>query len=326
MPEGFIDDWDRIIEADPGRQIEVGAGHPLWLMYGSDQEQRPLFFVISDTKPGWVQMSDAVEVQRRKRTVDGRWTLSLTLRDGRLRSEFLQLGNHLVDSTSTGNNEAHGLRLLIDAISHWKGLFAYRSPQQLTRAEIRGFIGELWFGFNRLVESFPRQTVLTSWGGPFGTPQDFNFPNGQAFEVKTVHPDAGRVRISSAEQLDVEQQRLELAIVTMSDVDESTEGAVTLPMMVDRVFNSLTGSEHEELRHRLRQMQIDIADTYYADFWFRIDSCTTYRVTPDFPAIRKSAISPVIDNVKYDLSIPKIGDFIEAGWKRESLGRGDNES
>ena len=120
MPEGFIDGWDLLIDKDPGRQVEVGAGHPLWIMYGSDQDQRPLFFVVSDIKPGWVQMSDAVEVQRRKRTVDGRWTLSLTLRDGRLRSEFLQLGNHLVDSTSTGTNEAHGLRLFVGAKSHWK--------------------------------------------------------------------------------------------------------------------------------------------------------------------------------------------------------------
>lgn len=319
MPEGFIENWDRLITQDPGRQIEVGGGHPLWLMYGSDQEQRPLFFVISDMKPGLVQMSDAVEVQRRKRSVDGRWTLSLTLREARLTSQFLQLGNHLVDSTADANNEAHGLKLLVDAISHWKGLFASRSTLQLTRSEIRGFLGELWFGFNRLVESFPARTVVISWGGPFGKPQDFNLPTGQAFEVKTVHPDAGRVQISSAEQLDVAQQTLELAVISMSDVDESTEDAVNLPMMVDRAFNSLESTDHEELRSRLREMGVDIADTYYVDFWFRVDSCTTYRVDFDFPAIRKSSLSPVIDNVKYELELPGIADFIVSRWALEPV-------
>jgi hypothetical protein len=315
MPEGFVEEWERLIRLEPGRQVEVGGGHPLWLMYGSDQTQRPIFFVISNVKPGLVSLSDVVEVQRGLRSVDSRWTLSLTLRDSRFISEFIRLGNELIDSTSSGCNESHALQLLVEAVKHWKGLFSYSPPQQLSKSQIRGLLGEMWFGFDRLTESFETTTILQAWGGPFGSPQDFNLPSGQAFEVKTVYSDAKSVRISSAEQLDVDNRVLELAVVTLTDVDESSAGAISLPTMVQHVDDILDAADHEELIRRLRALAVDITDTFYGDFWFRVDACTTYRIDRAFPAIRRSSLSPVIDDVQYDLALYGITDFTASSWR-----------
>lgn len=314
MPEGFIEGWDRLIREEPGRQVEIGGGHPLRLMYGSDQAQRPLFFVISDVKPGLVSLSDAVAVERGVRSVDGRWTLSLTLRDSRFINEFMQVGNELIESTRTGYNEAHALQLLVEAIGHWKALFSYSPPQQLSKPRIRGLIGEMWFGFDRLIESFEPKVVLKAWGGPFRSPQDFNLPSGQAYEVKTVYSDMTSIPISSAEQLDAENRVLELAVVTLTDVDESSLGAISLPTLVQRVNDTLDVVDREELRNRLRELGVDITDTYYKEFWFRVDSCTTYRVESGFPAIRRSSLSPVIDNVRYDIALYGIADYTVSMW------------
>lgn len=318
MPEGFIEAWDQLIREDPGRQVEVGGTHPLRLMYGSDQAQRPLFFLISSTKPGLVTLSDAVEVERGTRSVDGLWTLSLTLRDGRFISEFMALGNELVDSTSVGYNELHALQLLVDAIRHWKGLFSYSPPQQLTKPQIRGLLGEMWFGFTQLVQTSDFKAVVNAWRGPFKSPQDFNFPSGHAYEVKTTYSDTSSVRISSAEQLDADNRVLDLVVVTMADVDENTPDAFSLPTMFQDIDNALDPVEREQLRKCFRELSVDPTDTYYTDFWFRVDACTSYRVSPEFPAIRRTSLSPIIDEVNYEIALYGIAEFKCSTWTSAS--------
>jgi len=314
MPEGFIESWERLLREEPGRQIEVGGGHPLQLMYGSDLAQRPLFFAISDLKPGLVELSDAVDVERGVRSIDDRWTLSLTLRDSRFINEFMQVGNDLIDSTRAGYSEAHALQLFVEALGHWKALFSHGPPEQLSKSEIRGLIGEMWFGFDRLTETFTPDAVVKAWDGPFKSPQDFNLTSGQSYEVKTVYPDTKSVPISSAEQLDVQNRALELAVVALTDVDESNPGAISLPTLVQRVDDMLSIVAREELRKRLRELRVDITDAHYTDFWFRVDACTTYRVDSGFPAIRRSSLNPVIDKVHYNIALYGIADYTTSTW------------
>ncbi|WP_407687365.1 PD-(D/E)XK motif protein [Mycobacterium sp. HUMS_1102779] len=316
MSDGFIDVWRRLIREDPGRQVEVGKGHPLTLFYGSDRGGRPLFFVICESKPGLVTLSDAVIVDRGVRTLDSRWTLSITLRDNRFADAFMRLGEDLVDSSRKGRNEAHALQLLVRTVERWKALFAYGSNQHLSLPAIRGLMGELWFGFFHLTQSVPPSTVIQAWTGPFGSPQDFNLPSGQSYEVKAIYPDAKSVRISSVEQLDPGSRSLELAVITVTDVDRSTDDAVSLPTVVERIETMLGDNvaDADELHARIRALEVDIADTYYDDFWFFINACANYRVDIAFPAIRRTALNPAIDNVRYDVALHGIADFMSYTW------------
>lgn len=316
MAEGFIDGWRLLVREEPGRQVEVGDGHPLRLFYGSDQGGRPIFFVISDVKPGLVTLSDAVIVDRGVRTLDDRWTLSLTLRDTRFADVFMRLGDDLVDSSRSGHNEANALQLLVRTVERWKGLFAYGPNQHLSLTAIRGLVGELWFGFFSLAKLVPASTVVHAWTGPFGSPQDFNLPSGQSYEVKTIHPDAKSVQISSAEQLDPGPRSLDLAVVTVTDVDQSTDDALSLPTVVEQIETMLTGNvaDSDELHARIRVLEVDIADTYYDDFWFRINACANYRVDVAFPAIKRTSLNPAIDKVRYDVGLHSIADFISSTW------------
>jgi hypothetical protein len=315
MPEDFIDRWRELIRTEPGRQIEVG-GHPLELFYGSDRGGRPIFFVISDIKPGLVKLSDAVIVDRGVRTLDGRWTLSLTLRDNRFADVFMRLGDDLVDTSRGGHNVANALQLLVHTVERWKALFAYGPNRHLSLAAIRGLVGELWFGFFRIAKSVPASTVVRAWTGPFGSPQDFNLPSGQSYEVKTIHPDAKAVQITSAEQLDPGSRSLELAVVTVTDVDQSTVNALSLPTLVEEIETMLSGNaaDTNELRTRIRALEVDITDTYYDDFWFLVNACSNYRVDIAFPAIKRTSLNPAIDKVRYDLGLHSIADFISSTW------------
>ncbi len=99
------------------------------------------FFVVSEAKPGLVTLSDAVVVDRGVRKIDGRWTLSLTLRDRRFVDAFMRLGDDLVDSSRLGGrNESHALQLLARAVEQWKELFKYGAGQRLSLSAIRGVV------------------------------------------------------------------------------------------------------------------------------------------------------------------------------------------
>ena len=315
MTEGFIGSWGRLIGEEPGRQIEVENNHPLRLFYGSDQLGHPLFFVISDTKPPLVRLSDAVIVERGVRQLDGRWTLSLTLRDRRFRDEFIRLGDDLVDSSRGGSNESQALQLLVRAVEEWKALFSYSSGH-LSLPAIRGVFGELWFGFYRLTESFSPSAVVRAWDGPFGSPQDFKLPSGESFEVKTIHADSSSVRISSAEQLEVSIGSLDLAVVALSDVDEATPSAMSLPQIVQHAEEMLSSNlaDVDELNARIRSLGVDVGDTYYEEYWFRVDTCDTYRVEASFPSIRRSKLNPAVDNVRYEIALRGIAEYQSSTW------------
>lgn len=320
MSDAFIDEWRRLIQEEPGRQVGVQGEHPLQLFYGSDQAERPILFVISDAKPGMVSLSDAVTVERGVRQADGRWTLTLTLRDRRFVAEFMRLGDDLVSSTGAGRNEVHALRLMVDTVEHWRALFAYGASDHLSAPQIRGLVGELWFGFCRITETESASAVLHAWDGPFDSPQDFNLTSGLSYEVKTIHADTKTIRISSAEQLDPGWRTLDLVVVTVTDVDNTTDDALSLPGMLTHVRTLLDGNatDLEELRQRLRALRVDVDDSYYDDFWFRVDACTTYRVDLAFPAIRRGGLNPTIDTVRYELAIHGIAEFISSTWARGS--------
>ena len=328
MTERFIESWGRLIADEPGRQIEVGNNHPLNLFYGSDQGGRLLFFVISETKPGLVKLSDAVAIDRGIRKLDGRWTLSLTLRDRRFADEFMRLGDDLVDSSREGRNEAHALQLLSRAVEQWRALFALSAGEHLPLPAIRGLVGELWFGFFQIAASVPPSTVVHAWTGPFGSPQDFNLPSGESYEVKTIRGDSTTIRISSAEQLDPSVGSLELAVVTATDVEQSSLSAVSLPLLVSQVEALL--SEHvadiDEFHAKIRSLGVDLGDTYYEDYWFRIDRCSTYRVDISFPSIRRSTLDPAVDNVRYEVLLHGIADHLVSTWDGDAAGQPEGDS
>ena len=86
--------------------------------------------------------------------------------------------------------------------------------------------------------------------------------------------------------------------------------------MVEQIETMLGDSvaDADELRTRIKALEVDVTDTYYDDFWFRIEACSTYRVDVAFPAIRRTSLTPVVDNVRYDVALHGIADFMSSSW------------
>src|SRR4051794_7588118 len=108
MTEAFTRRWREIIASPGPRKFEVDASHPLRFIVGVNDPDQPMIFVIVDGRPPVPDLSGVIEVERRQRATDDRWTLALSLTDQRFLEAYLQFCTDLVTRTAGAVNEAHG--------------------------------------------------------------------------------------------------------------------------------------------------------------------------------------------------------------------------
>lgn len=307
MNESLADKW-RLLLRRPGAKSEVDASHPLRFIYGSDELGRPLLFVITARKPALPELSAAVEVVRGVRAIDGRWTLSMTLVDSSYRDVFFVFANDLVTRSGGVDTEAAALQDLYIVLRQWKRLFSGAPQQGLSRQELRGLMGELWYGFVLSADTRSASEVLDAWRGPFGADQDFRFVLGDVVEVKTAWPNGTEVEIASADQLDVDDMRLR--VMFLDETASPTDDSFTLSEMLGRVKVNLGTdvSALAGLEERLRRLRVgDPAD--YDDVHFLLAGWSEYMLSSGCPRIRRSLLDPAIDAVSYSLSLHGLAPF-----------------
>jgi hypothetical protein len=314
MTETFVQRWREIV-ASPGLgKFEVDASHPLRFIVGVNEHDEPMIFVIVDDKPPIPDLSGIIEVECRQRTTDHKWTLALSLTDQRFLEAYLQFSTDLVARTSDAANEAQGVAMLLKVVAEWKRMFARGPRAPLSEDALRGLVAELWFGVHVLRREAEAPKIALAWQGPHGSQQDYVFPLGPRYEVKSRRPDAEVITISSLEQLDAEG--LTLVTVTLVEVDAGMADSVNLPTLVDGIRADLATTPDASLvfDEGLDALDVDPGDSRYADHWFVVTECTEYRVSADFPAIRRSAVPDPIVAATYDISINAIKDFLTDRW------------
>lgn len=311
MIDSFVGGW-KVLLATPGSgKKEVDADHPLRLVYGATDNGEALFFSITETKPGLPDLSSVVEVERGVRKIDGKWTLSLTLRDARFQEVFMRLCEDLARRSATAISEPQAMNYFLAGVAEWKQLLRNPLDDRLSLEEIRGLVAELWFGFRHLSQHHSVGTVLAAWTGPMGSPQDFNFPGGRTFEVKSAYTDTKSIRVSSAEQLDVGDRQLTLAVVGVERSASGLPNALSLPSLVAEVEARVRAEASvTDLYQRLDALRLSIADEYYSDFWFEITSLRSFQVTPEFPAIRRSHLTAGVEDVTYSVMLSSMTAFL----------------
>jgi hypothetical protein len=204
---------------------------------------------------------------------------------------------------------------LLKVITEWKRMFARGPRAPLGEDSLRGLIAELWFGVHILRREAEATKIALAWQGPYGGQQDYVFPLGRRYEVKSRRPDTKVITIASPEQLDAES--LTLGTVTLVEVDADTAGSVNLPSLVNGIRADLAASPEAALAFDkgLDRLDVDPADSAYVDRWFVVTDCTEYQVSADFPAIRRSTLPDGIVSARYDISLNAIKDFM-AGRRR----------
>lgn len=278
------------------------------LVYGADEIGRPCFGLITRQPPGLPQLSDAVTITRAEREHDGTWILLLTLMDAKFSEVFMQLCGHVHEKVSEATTEAAGISIAMECLAEWRQLFQASRRRLLSMEECRGLFAELDFGFNVLGPSVGSSAVIEGWQGPYGSDQDFQFPDVQ-FEIKSRHAGTHALRISSEYQLDGDN--IILVVVEVVDSAKSLPGFTSLADKVIFARDSLaiSSSDLEAFDSALHEVGFDPNEEFYSRTYFSSRSVDYYAVSEEFPRIRPRDLATGVAGVKYRLELAALDQF-----------------
>ena len=286
------------------------------MLIGVSPVGRPYFVVITSGPVGLPDLPGAIEVTRRKRGTDGRWTLTLELQVRYLTDAFVSLLGELATKSAATPDEPAALRVFLQTLDEWRELLTW-STERLSETALRGLVAELWFGFFSGEHRHSPTETAQAWQGPLGGAQDFQFLSPSfRYEVKSVRPSRTEVEISSAEQLDGDNIRL--AVVTLEEVDPASPG-LTLPSLVHTIRTTLNqGDARAEFNRKFAALGIDLDDPWYADHAYTVRRLRLFEVPGEFPALRRSQLPEAIGRTMYHLDTDEISRFVIVDSTQES--------
>lgn len=182
------------------------------------------------------------------------------------------------------------MRAVLSTVRRWKAFWNERHDGTLSRSQLVGLIGEIWFLSNVM---FPRlgAEAVYHWLGPDGERHDFQ-GYGAHFEVKVTEKSIPQFHVSSLEQLELPESK-DLYIAGIMLRRESS-GSIDL-------VSQVAGLE-EKLSIELDALEIfqdklanvgyrREAEREYASEKFFIRSADLYRVDDNFPRLTHQNIN-----------------------------------
>jgi hypothetical protein len=144
---------------------------------------------------------------------------------------------------------------VVRRLGAWRRMLGRGLPTGLTPEARLGLYGELLVLREILLPAL-RDTAVTSWSGPSGSPKDFELP-AMAAEVKTVsRKDPDRCRISNEEQLNSDGLR---HLYLIHQVAGTSPEGITLVELVDEI------REHPDVRGSLAQFEDGLLEVGWLD-------------------------------------------------------------
>jgi len=308
MTDTVEDRWRALLARGEPELREVDAESPLRMLIGVSPVGRPYFAVIVAQKPGLPDLTSAIEVTRRQRAADGRWTLTLELQVRALTDAFISLVSDLAAKSALAASEQEALNIFLETLAEWQELLTARADR-LSESALRGLIAELWFGFESEAHGHPPPEAARAWAGPLGGAQDFQFPApGHYFEVKSLRPSHTFVEISSEEQLDGDD--IKLAVVTVEDVATPFDG-ITLPGLVRSIRSELKdGADRAEFNRRFARLFVNPDDPWYSEHAYAVRRLQVFDVSEKFPALRRSQLPEAIARTTYRIDVQHLPQFV----------------
>lgn len=309
MTDTLEERWRKLLYRGEPETREVNAESPLRMVVGVSPLGRPFFAVIVSQKPGLPELASAIEVVRRQRSSDGRWTLTLELQVQSLTDAFISLVSDLATKSAAAPSERDALKIFLETLVEWQELLTARA-EHLSESALRGLLAELWFGFQSDAHGQALTDVARSWTGPMGGAQDFQFPSpSYNFEVKALRPSRTSIEISSEDQLDGDN--IKLAVVTLEETTDQ-EAGITLPRLVSGIRSNLNnGEDRAEFNRRFARLCVDPDDPWYAEHSYVVRRLQVFDADEQFPALRRSQLPDAISRTDYRVDIQYLEQFLQ---------------
>ena len=257
--------------------------------------------------PTKIKSSKMIDVQMKKRE-DGKIALSFDLVEDAYASMFTVFCKDMIVVCERAGKETAIANAFI-RWKYWLELFGKKTTSILEKSEIKGLVGELLALRDYMIPKYGVSDAISSWMGPLAGHKDFEIAETW-YEVKAVNENAIQVTISSWEQLESEQEG-HLIIARVEETSNVSAQAITLNSLVLNVIDLIEDPDDmDSFRKKLASIGYTI-DPEYDNYSFNTKGIQNYKVSNDFPRIRRNDLSVAIGNAKYTIMIDGINSFKE---------------
>lgn len=284
--------------------IRAGEDHPLELYLGLNEKGNFTLRFNGPFSPVKIVGNDLLEIKQIKTANYNSILFSFNSNENA--ALFYHFCEDIINKTYnySGND---GYAEIVNRYNQWKKLF-YGISSALSEQEVMGLIGELFFLKNHAIPVHGETEALKGWSGPEPTHKDFSYGN-EWFEIKTINSFKSTVSISSLEQLDSEYDG-KLVVVSLEKMSPSFNG-IKLNELVKEIMDSMSyESDKDVFLAKLKQAGYSYNEVY-DNFVYNFIKEDTYRVSEDFPRIRKAVLPVGVEKVKYEIEISQIEKFKE---------------
>lgn len=279
---------------------------PLFISLGVQIDGLPYIFITCPEKPMGMPRLESIKtiVKERPRVTGENWQLIFVLENPTLKRAFSEMCASFIARVQETDTAHAALETIYASVREWRNLLKIMS-RSTTSNQIRGALGELIAAeYIGECTNQPIDRVLDSWCGPYMAPQDFIFENEKiVYEVKTVHPSAGNITISSPEQLDRPDWTLFLIVVELATGTDDDDRQTTLDGFVQHLVDmSHDSSRTEELiDDGLEEIGISTSEEIATSATFSIKSISRFAVRDGFPRLTAASIPNGIEKVTYQI-------------------------
>ena len=213
-----------------------------------DQDRRRHFLLplLPDDGELLDESSRGLRVQTRNMNITGRSSgrfLDIECTDRTGHDAFDFIGSHIAQLLGAGENDV--VAVVTRVLARWRRFWGQTQRDLLSREEVLGLFGELYFLLRYLLPQAGANAV-TSWRGPFGARHDFERAGSterppSAVEVKTTTSTRGHIHlINGIEQL-VPPGGGQLRLFSLR-VRETATGVHSLPSLIAQCSEALSPS------------------------------------------------------------------------------------
>lgn len=222
-----------------------------------------------------------------------------------LETPFALLASQVVTHLSSGATPS---KACMDAVLEFRRLLSRNGGLLPSEEEILGLVGELLM-LRRLVSASPR--LWQGWNGPLGAARDYSWGNFDIEAKASRMAGESRLTVHGLDQLEPEEERQ--LLIHHSVLTDNPMGIIDVPSLVCEIREQISDPEGLDTR---------LASAGYLseqrDLWlehrFTLHSSHIYRVSDDFPRIRKSdfpdgSLPAGVAKLRYDILLSNCSDF-----------------
>lgn len=232
-----------------------------------------------------------------------------------LETPFALLVSQVVSHLASGATPS---KACMDAVVEFRRLLSRKGGLLPSEDEILGLVGELLL-LRRLVTSSPH--LWQGWNGPLGSARDYSWGTVDIEAKASRMSGDSRLTVNGLDQLEPEVDRK--LLIHHSVLTDNPVGTIDVPGLVHEIKERVSDVEGFDARLASAGYLSEQSELW-SEHRFTLHGSSIYRVTDDFPRIRKSdlpggSLPAGVAKLRYDVLLSNCSGFRLSNSEEEGL-------